>query len=116
MSNEKCNYVLRYGKNKGNRCSSKISTKCPDGTRCWTHIVKIIERAKSAAEEVSEIQSPPVVVVPPVVVPPVVVPTLAEIANEEKEKRFEERYQKERELQRIEQEYRTWRNKRMIRP
>ncbi|MDR3571779.1 MAG: hypothetical protein P4L81_06335 [Candidatus Pacebacteria bacterium] len=38
------------------------------------------------------------------------------IQTEDKEKRWEERYLKEREQQQEEKDYRTWRNKRMARP
>ena len=122
--NESCNYVLRCGKNKGSRCANKISKKCPNGNRCWTHIVR---RLEPLLEEVSETK-PTFLVVSEEKNPDreeimynkkdsfVTYETVDKREVDEKLKLWEERFLKEQEHYREEQEYRAWKNKRMARP
>lgn len=100
----RCTYVLRCGKNKGGRCTNRVSKKCLEETHCWTHI----PRVKAPVEKAIKVE--PV----PIVVDEEKAPNRE--SSYEREKRWEERYMREEDDDLIPDEvkYMLWKNQRMF--
>lgn len=99
-----CEYIFTHRTKAGTKCVNPVTKRDTKGLFCCHHYKKSSPQPKPI--ETPKEESPQALVVK----------TVDEIEREAREKRWEERYLKEREHQREEMEYRTWRNKRSIRP
>ena len=112
-----CTYVLRFGKNKDTRCTSKISKKQPETCLCSKHLnprvkkiaVKTSPKGSKVSSEGEEVSSEGEEVSP------------TRTGNQEWDakidasrlSRFEERFLKEKVHREEEAVYREWKMKRM---